>query len=128
MPFRKLLTGILIIRLLLNRPLARSWLPQLLAKVKLIRIVLRTEKETYFFYFVLFIKIDFIQEIYLNELRAYKPSKSASTEKTDLVDKFVLPTPPPAPVLETAPTAEVDDAAAMKEEAWPAPYNPIVRT
>jgi hypothetical protein len=113
-------------RLPLKWLLAHSWLLPFLVKVDQQQNASSTLVENSNNH--LFLKnADFIQDLYLNELRAYKPSKAASAEKADLVDKFILPTPPQAPALETVSAAEVDDSAAMQEEAWPALYNPIVR-
>ncbi|KAJ3416496.1 hypothetical protein HDV05_001233 [Chytridiales sp. JEL 0842] len=69
---------------------------------------------------------DIIQDIYLSEIRGYKPVKDTAAEKVDVVDKFTIPTPPPKPELELASAqAGALEEAAVQEEAWPAVYNPI---
>ncbi|KAJ3107551.1 hypothetical protein HDU97_003856 [Phlyctochytrium planicorne] len=71
------------------------------------------------------IRKDLVQDLYLNEIRAYRPPATDATAKANLVEKFVLPTPPPVPEIETASSegAIVEDAIA--EEEWPPLYNAI---
>ncbi|KAJ3210130.1 hypothetical protein HDU67_005631 [Dinochytrium kinnereticum] len=68
---------------------------------------------------------DLIQDLYLSEIRAYKPAATDAAVKVDLVDKFSLPTPPAKPEIEASvsETAVVEDA--IEEEEWPPVYNPI---
>ncbi|KAI8810469.1 hypothetical protein BJ742DRAFT_800405 [Cladochytrium replicatum] len=72
------------------------------------------------------VKADLIQELYLNEIRAYKPKPI--TEKVELPSKFSPPTPPAKPelegaVVEASATSAVEES--IEEEQWPALYNPI---
>ncbi|KAJ3112636.1 hypothetical protein HDU96_004358, partial [Phlyctochytrium bullatum] len=68
---------------------------------------------------------DIVQDLYLNELRAYRPPAVDASAKANLVDKFTLPTPPPAPGIEASVSDAVVTEDAMEEEEWPPVYNPI---
>ncbi|KAJ3044221.1 hypothetical protein HDV00_002899 [Rhizophlyctis rosea] len=71
-------------------------------------------------------KADVIENLYLNELRSFKPT--AGADKVDLPQTFAPPTPPPKPELEqaVAQAADATDAVAETEAAdWPPLYDPI---
>ncbi|KAJ3208014.1 hypothetical protein HDU83_002248 [Entophlyctis luteolus] len=66
---------------------------------------------------------DIIQEMYLNEIRNYKPPKDAgSAAAASLVSSFATPVAPPAPQLELAQSDIVEEAADAEAE-WPALKN-----
>ncbi|KAJ3134114.1 hypothetical protein HK101_004387 [Irineochytrium annulatum] len=73
------------------------------------------------------LRADIIQDLYLKELRAYKPAPAAANEKVDLVDKFSTPTPPPKPEIDVSAAAEggVEQPESLEEESWPPLYNAI---
>ncbi|KAJ3285846.1 hypothetical protein HDU76_008079 [Blyttiomyces sp. JEL0837] len=68
---------------------------------------------------------DIIQDLYLKNLREYKPPKDTGAEKVDLVEKFTIPPAPPAPEIESGLEAAVGEDVALEEAAWPALVNPI---
>ncbi|KAL2918003.1 hypothetical protein HK105_202417 [Polyrhizophydium stewartii] len=70
-------------------------------------------------------KADAVTELYLAQLRAYKPV--VSTEKVDLPTSFSTPKAPAKPEVEGKDVAVAAVAAdeALEEEEWPALYNAI---
>ncbi|KAJ3052643.1 hypothetical protein HK097_005920 [Rhizophlyctis rosea] len=69
---------------------------------------------------------DVLTDLYLQELRTYKPAKDAAADKVDLPMTFNPPTPPAKPELEQAlAQAEGGAVEAQAEEDWPPLYDPI---
>ncbi|KAJ3370741.1 hypothetical protein HDU91_005907 [Kappamyces sp. JEL0680] len=69
-------------------------------------------------------KADIITDLYVSEIKAYKPSAQVSEgrsrqEKIDLPTTFSAPKAPAKPEIEAAPVAAAAEAA-LTEEAWPA--------
>jgi hypothetical protein len=69
---------------------------------------------------------DIITDLYLSEIKAYKPSAQVSKidayfsqEKIDLPTSFAAPKAPAQPEIAAAPVAAAADAA-LSEEEWPA--------
>jgi hypothetical protein len=66
---------------------------------------------------------DFLQQLYLSEIRSYKPLKT--TTKVDLPESFSLPTAPAAPAFDTKPITTASADAPVKDDVWPALVDPI---
>jgi hypothetical protein len=67
------------------------------------------------------LKRNIIQELYLSELRAYKPSKVST--KVDLPETFQVPKAPEIPKLEKSVIVESKEKIVAQE--WPALVDPI---
>ncbi|KAJ3282037.1 hypothetical protein HK104_011129 [Borealophlyctis nickersoniae] len=69
---------------------------------------------------------DIVQDLYIKELRQYKPTKDVATEKVDLPTTFTPPPPPPKPEIEAADAqVQATEEDALEEEEWPPLYDPI---
>ncbi|KAJ3027920.1 UNVERIFIED_CONTAM: hypothetical protein HDU68_002834 [Siphonaria sp. JEL0065] len=71
-----------------------------------------------------FVRRDFVQDLYLTEIRNYKAPKSSAADTSSLVSSFAQPKAPAAPELETE-VAAFEDGAAVAEAEWPALKSPI---
>ena len=68
---------------------------------------------------------DLVQNLYLQEIRQYKPAKSSA--KVDLPETFTFPTPPPVPVIEvqTSSTSAAGKAEVTASDEFAPLVDPI---
>ncbi|TPX44409.1 hypothetical protein SeLEV6574_g04520 [Synchytrium endobioticum] len=68
---------------------------------------------------------DILTDLYLREIRAYKPPAEDRAAAASLPESVPIPAPPPKPEFELVEAQAVDDTVALEEAEWPPLVDPI---